>query len=336
MDSIGSYFFAKTYCSSIYRFKDIAPTEWRYGNASKINPMVDLAARSRRVFIIMLNQPIQVLKQTELLGHQFAVYGTAENPLFLAKEVGEVLEYSESNSSKLTNLVDDDEKVRNIVTTPGGNQEVWMLTEDGLYEVLMQSRKPIAKQFKKGVKQILHEVRTTGGYIATKAEDTPEEIMARALTIAQATLAKREERLKQLEVKAEQQQATIELQEKEIKQAAPKVNYYDTHLQSVNTLTTTQVAKEIGMNAEKLNSKLKELGIQYKQSDQWLLKAPYDRWGMHDVRTNIFTSERGNTHTNTYTVWTQKGRRFIIALYENDWDVKKAIKQIKGEMNSAA
>ncbi len=284
----------------------------------------------------MLNHPIQVLKQTELLGHQFTVYGTAENPLFLAKEVGEVLEYSESNSSKLTNLVDDDEKVRNIVTTPGGNQEVWMLTEDGLYEVLMQSRKPIAKQFKKGVKQILHEVRTTGGYLSTKADDTPEEIMARALTIAQATLAKREERLKQLEVQAEQQQATIELQEKEIKQAAPKVNYYDTHLQSVNTLTTTQVAKEIGMNAEKLNSKLKELGIQYKQSDQWLLKAPYDRWGMHDVRTNIFTSERGNTHTNTYTVWTQRGRRFIIALYENGWNVKKAIKQIKGELNTAA
>lgn len=90
------------------------------------------------------------------------------------------------------------------------------------------------------------------------------------------------------------------------------------------------------MNAEKLNSKLKELGIQYKQSDQWLLKAPYDRWGMHDVRTNIFTSERGNTHTNTYTVWTQRGRRFIIALYENGWNVKKAIKQIKGELNSAA
>lgn len=284
----------------------------------------------------MLNHPIQVLKQTELLGHQFTVYGTAENPLFLAKEVGEVLEYSESNSSKLTNLVDDDEKVRNIVTTPGGNQEVWMLTEDGLYEVLMQSRKPIAKQFKKGVKQILHEVRTTGGYISTKADDTPEEIMARALTIAQATLAKREERLKQLEAETEQQQVTIELQEKEIKQAAPKVNYYDTHLQSVNTLTTTQVAKEIGMNAEKLNCKLKEIGIQYKQSDQWLLKAPYDRWGMHDVRTNIFTSERGNTHTNTYTVWTQRGRRFIIALYENGWDVKKAIKQIKGELNTAA
>lgn len=284
----------------------------------------------------MSTNPIQVLKQTELLGHQFTVYGTAENPLFLAKEVGEVLEYSESNSSKLTNLVDDDEKVRNIVTTPGGNQEVWMLTEDGLYEVLMQSRKPIAKQFKKGVKQILHEVRTTGGYISTKQDDTPEEIMARALTIAQATLAKREERLKQLEAETEQQQATIELQEKEIKQAAPKVNYYDTHLQSVNTLTSTQVAKQIGMVAEKLHKKLNEAGIIFYQSGQWLLYSPYSAWKLHDTRTNTFTRSDGSTGTNSYTVWTEKGRRFIIALYENEWDVKKAIKQIKGELNTAA
>lgn len=286
----------------------------------------------------MLNHPIQVLKQTELLGHQFTVYGTAENPLFLAKEVAECIEHS--NITVMLQTIDEEEKVKITPKQSLGDlvnyKEYNFLTEDGLYEVLMQSRKPIAKQFKKGVKQILHEVRTTGGYLATKAEDTPEEIMARALTIAQATLAKREERLKQLEAETEQQQAIIELQEKEIKQAAPKVNYYDTHLQSVNTLTTTQVAKEIGMNAEKLNSKLKELGIQYKQSDQWLLKAPYDKWGMHDVRTNIFTSERGNTHTNIYTVWTQRGRRFIIALYENDWNVKKAIKQIKGELNTAA
>lgn len=284
----------------------------------------------------MLKHPIQVLSETELLGRNFTVYGTAENSLFLAKEVAEVLNYSESNSSKLTNLVESDEKVRNTITTLGGNQEVWFLTEDGLYEVLMQSRKPIAKEFKKGVKEILKTIRKTGGYLATKQDDTPEEIMARALTIAQATLAKREERLKQLEAQAEQQKATIEIQTEEIKKAAPKVNYYDNHLQSVNALTATQIAKEIGMSAEKLNNKLKELGIQFKQSGQWLLKSPYDKWGMHETRTNIFTSERGNTHTNTYTVWTQKGRRFIIALYENDWDVKKAIKQIKGELEPAA
>ncbi len=284
----------------------------------------------------MLTKPIQVLKQTELLGHQFTVYGTAENPLFLTKEIADIIEYSASNSSKLTNLVDKDEKVRNIITTPGGNQEVWLLTEDGLYEVLFQSRKPIAKQFKKGVKQILHEVRTTGGYISTTPNDTPEEIMARALTIAQSTLAKREERLKQLEAQTEQQQATIEIQTEEIKKAAPKVSYYDNHLQSVNTQTSTQVAKQIGMDAEKLHKKLKEIGIIYRQSGQWILHAPYSTWGMHSTRTQTYTRSDGSTGTSVYTVWTTKGVRFIIALYENDWNVKKAIKQIKGELNSAA
>lgn len=150
---------------------------------------------------------------------------------------------------------------------------------------------------------------------------------------SQQILQKRVENLQAENKRLEQQNA---LQEEQLRQSAPKVSYYDTHLQSVNALTTTQVAKEIGFTAEKLNNKLKELGIQFRQSGQWLLKSPYDKWGMHETRTTIFTSERGNTHTNTYTVWTQRGRRFIIALYENGWDVKKAIKQIKGELEPAA
>lgn len=284
---------------------------------------------------VMANS-IQVLKQTELCGRQFTVYGTAETPMFLAREIAECIDYDKSSLNKLVASVDDDEKVRNIVPTPGGNQQVWMLTEGGLYEVLMQSRKPIAKQFKKGVKQILHEVRTTGGYISTTPNETPEEIMARALTIAQATLAKREERLKQLEAETEQQQATIELQDKEIKEAAPKVNYYNNHLQSVNTLTSTQIAKQIGMDAEKLHKKLKESNVIYRQSGQWLLHSPYSTWGLHSTRTQTYTRSDGSIGTNVYTVWTERGRRFIIALYENEWNVRRAIKQIKGEIDPAA
>lgn len=207
-------------------------------------------------------------------------------------------------------------------------QTAYEMTKDGFSFLVMGYTGAKAGEFKE---RFINEFNKREAML--KNDDY---ILMRSQQILQKRLEASEEKIKQLEVQAEQQQATIEFQEKEIKQAAPKVNYYDTHLQSVNTLTTTQVAKEIGMNAEKLNSKLKELGIQYKQSDQWLLKAPYDRWGMHDVRTNIFTSERGNTHTNTYTVWTQRGRRFIIALFENDWNVKKAIKQIKGELNTAA
>lgn len=276
-----------------------------------------------------------------MLGRQFTVYGTAENPLFLAKDVAECIDYAKrSNGSYNTTMmlqsVDEEEKVANIVDTLGGNQQVWFLTEDGLYEVLMQSRKPIAKQFKKGVKQILHEVRTTGGYIATHQDDTPEEIMARALTIAQATLSKREERLKQLEAQTEQQQATIKIQTEEIKQAALKVSYYDNHLQSVNTLTSTQVAKQIGMDAEKLHRKMKEIGILYKQSGQWLLYSPFSTWGLHATRTQTYTRNDGSIGTSVYTVWTTKGLRFIHALNECGWNVKKAIKQIKGEFEPAA
>lgn len=129
---------------------------------------------------------------------------------------------------------------------------------------------------------------------------------------------------------------TVNLQTEELQKAAPKVNYYDTHLQSVNTLTPTQVAKQIGMVAEKLHKKLNEAGIIFYQSGQWLLYSPYSAWKLHDTRTNTFTRSDGSTGTNSYTVWTEKGRRFIIALYENGWNVKKAIKQIKGELNTAA
>lgn len=303
--------------------------------------MVLFAARSRCIFFVMRTEPIQVLSETELLGHKFTVYGTAENPLFLAKEVAECIDYAKTSQgyydvSRMVGTVDEEEKDLRTIFVDGRNYEMWFLTEDGLYEVLMQSRKPIAKEFKKGVKEILKAIRKTGGYIATKSDDTPEEIMARALTIAQATLAKREERLKQLEAQAEQQQATIEIQTEEIKKSAPKVSYYDNHLQSVNTQTSTQAAKQIGMDAEKLHKKLKEIGIIYRQSGQWILHAPYSTWGMHSTRTQTYTRSDGSTGTSVYTVWTTKGVRFIIALYENDWNVKKAIKQIKGELNPAA
>lgn len=262
----------------------------------------------------MLNNPIKVLKKTELLGHQFTVFGSVDEPLFLVKEVADIIEYSAKNSNKLTNFVGEDEKVRNIIMTPGGNQEVWMLTEDGLYEVLMQSRKPLAKEFKKGVKQILHQVRTTGGYIISRQEDTPEEIMARALTIAQQTLINREERIKELQAQSEQQQATINLQEKQLKDSAAKVAYHDKVLASVSTYTVTQIAKEFGYGAETLNRKLRELNVQYKQNGQWLLKAKYQKKGYTKTITREFTGSDGAIHTSQLTVWTEKGREFIHTL----------------------
>lgn len=161
--------------------------------------------------------------------------------------------------------------------------------------------------------------------------DNPDLVIHLATQLKQ----EREERAK-LEAQTEQQQATIKIQTEEIKQAAPKINYYDNHLQSVNTLTSTQVAKQIGMDAEKLHRKMKEIGILYKQSGQWLLYSPFSTWGLHATRTQTYTRNDGSIGTSVYTVWTTKGIRFIHALNECGWNVKKAIKQIKGEFEPAA
>lgn len=118
------------------------------------------------VFLLFLYMgKIGVINKSILLGKEIDVYGSIDEPLFLAKDVADWIEHSDVH--KMVASVDKDEKVRNIVPTLGGNQEMWMLTEDGLYEVLMQSRKPIAKQFKKGVKEILKSIRKTGAYSAS-------------------------------------------------------------------------------------------------------------------------------------------------------------------------
>lgn len=100
---------------------------------------------------------LQVIDKRNILDHEVTTYGDLENPLFLAKDVASWIEHSDV--SKMMKSVDEDEKVKNIVRTLGGNQEMWFLTEDGLYEILMQSRKPIAKQFKKKVKKLLKDLR---------------------------------------------------------------------------------------------------------------------------------------------------------------------------------
>ena len=158
-----------------------------------------------------MSTELKIINQQEVLGKEFRIYGTKENPLFLAKDVANWIEHS--NPSKMLNTVDEDEKVTMVCdvtnsysTSKSRNtQQMLFLTEDGLYEVLMQSRKPIAKKFKKEVKKILKQIRQTGGYIPTNEEDDDETIMAKALVIAQKTIERKNKIIQ------EQQQATFKL-----------------------------------------------------------------------------------------------------------------------------
>lgn len=115
---------------------------------------------------------ITVLNNQEVLGKSFSVYGDIDNPLFLAKDVAEMIEHSDV--SKMVKAIDEDEKLIGTLFVSGQNREVWFLTEYGLYEVLMQSRKPIAKEFKKEVKAILKQLRMSG--VVTNENATKEAV----------------------------------------------------------------------------------------------------------------------------------------------------------------
>ena len=107
-------------------------------------------------------------------------------------------------------------------------------------------------------------------------------------------------------------QERITTQSEQLKLQAPKVKYVDEVLQSVNTYTSTQMSKELGLReAEQLHKILKENGVMFKQSGQWMLTAKYCEHGYTKPRTHQFTRNDGSIGTSTTTVWTEKGRAFL-------------------------
>ena len=100
-----------------------------------------------------------ILRTINAQGHELNIYGTTEEPLFLAVEVAKMIDYSVGNTGQMLNTVDEEEKLTLTIQGAGQRRQMWFLTEDGLYEVLMQSRKPIARRFKRAVKDILKDLR---------------------------------------------------------------------------------------------------------------------------------------------------------------------------------
>ena len=188
---------------------------------------------------------LQVFNQQEVLGKNFTIYGTAQEPLFLAKDVAEWIDHSDTQ--KMISSIDEDEKLMRTLFLSGQNRQAWFLTEDGLYEVLMQSRKPIAKQFKKQVKEILKTIRKHGMYAVDDLLNNPDM----AIAAFQRLKEERQLRLQAQEEVAQKNQIIQELQ--------PKATYYDLILQSESLVAISVIAKDYGMSAKKLNNLLHEL-----------------------------------------------------------------------------
>ena len=274
---------------------------------------------------------VKIIHKEIILGKEIDVWGTFEEPYFRASDVASWLGFK--NISTSLKCLDPEELTKfNLGSRQG---EVWFLTEDGLYDFLMQSRKPAAKEFKKGVKAILKEIRKTGAYVAIKEDDTEEDIIARGLIAAKAALERKEARVRELEAQTEQQTVVITHQQEQIQKDAPKVEYYDQTLAAINCVTPTQIGNDLGISAKTLNQKLSEIGVIYKQSGQWMFKGKYKGWNLGNSRTFNRILPDGRVIANTNLVWNQRGKRFIIALYNNDFNVKDAIAEINGEKRAA-
>lgn len=211
--------------------------------------------------------------------------------------------------------------------------KMYFVTEPDLYRCIFQSRKPTARKFQDWVfNEVLPSLRTTGAYVVAKEEDSEEDIIARGLIAAKAALARREERIKELECENSQSKQVIEIQSERIAKDAPKVEYYDQTLAAENMLTTRQIANELGITANELHNKLQQLKIIFRQSNQWLINKPYSTWKLHGTRTyTYYDTHKDVTYAKPYLVWSQRGRRFILALYKNNFNVKLAISDINGK-----
>lgn len=230
---------------------------------------------------------LTILDEREVLNKNFRVYGTLEEPLFLAKDIANWIDHS--NVTVMLKTIDNNEKVKlNNVYFEGrtGGNGTMFLTEDGLYEVLMQSRKPIAKQFKYEVKRILKQIRTTGGYVAQGKET---EMVDYYFTNFSDSL--------KLSMVKELQQKNAQLQE-----------FYDDLLNTDGLLDMNTVAKELEIGEYALFAYLRGKKILFYNKD--MVNVPYERFrkeGKFKVKET--PCHDGKTRNVTYV--TRKGLDYI-------------------------
>ena len=220
-----------------------------------------------------------------------------DEPYFIGKDIAEVLGYERADNA-IRNHVDDEDKLMHQISASGQSRNMTIINESGLYSLIMSSKLPTAKQFKRWVtNEVLPSIRKNGGYIRGQEQLSDEELISKALLVANKKIAEKNQLLTQ--------------KEEEINVLKPKARYLDLILQSPSTMTITSIAKDYGKSAIEMNQLLHELGIQYKQSQQWFLFAKYLREGYTHGKSTPFYRNDGRLDYKINTEWTQKGRLFL-------------------------
>ncbi|CDI49144.1 phage antirepressor [Clostridium tetani] len=225
---------------------------------------------------------------------------------FVGKDVAECLGYKDTDQS-LRNHVDGEDKLTRKIDGAGQSRRMTIINESGLYSLVLSSKLPSAKKFKRWVtSEVLPSIRKHGMYAKDELLDNPD------LLIQVATKLKEEKaKNKMLELQNKQKEQIIG----ELK---PRADYTDRILKNKGLVTITQIAKDYGMTGIGLNKLLHELKVQYKQSDQWLLYKEYSGKGYTHSETIDIVRSDGRPDVKMNTKWTQKGRLFLYNLLKDN------------------
>lgn len=206
-----------------------------------------------------------------------------------------------------------------IIDSLGREQQANFVNEDGLYDAILESRKPEARKIRKWVtSEVLPSIRKNGAYLT---DSKIEEVLTNPDTIIKLATQLKEER-------AEKQRLSLiaDEQSNQLKLQAPKVEYCDKVLSSSGLLTVTMIADCIGISEIKLNKLLREWNVQYKESGTYHLYVKYKNYGYTETKPYPYTDSSGNIKTRQHMYWTEKGKRFILdcyARYQQLQEIKK-------------
>ena len=238
---------------------------------------------------------IQIFQNSEF-GAIRTICNEQGDVMFCGKDVALALGYKKPLDAIAHHVESEDSVKHGLLDNRGCKQKTTFINESGLYSLILSSKLDSARRFKHWVtSEILPSIRKQGGYMVARPEETDAEVLARAMLIMQTSLDKRDEIIAMLQ---------------------PRADYADEVLDSVTCITTTQLAKELDMTAQQLNRLLCQMRIQYWQSGQYLLYADYARQGYAKNRTHKRTFKHGIVYTETYLVWTERGRAFIHQLLD--------------------
>lgn len=211
--------------------------------------------------------------------------------MFVAKDVCDCLEITKHRDA--ISRLDPDERGSVKLDTLGGKQDIAAINEYGLYSLVLSSRKPEAKEFKRWITHdVIPAIRKTGSYSMVIPQTLPEALRAYADEVESHNATK----------------AIVAQQEQQIAEFKPVKDYVDKILSSKSCLAITQIAADYGLSAQELNKILHEAGLQRKVGDQWILYKQHMAKGFTKSETFTFCRSDGRLDSKITTKWTQKGR----------------------------